>query len=199
MTEHSGDELDQGSRDPLPCTTSTGRIDKRRIDKKMHSLKFPTGFSTFVFTAALVIGSSLTALAQTPQSDHDFVTQMLQNSRAQIAMAQLAERRAPGNSAVMTVANNEVREWSRIRSNLFSYAYAHGLPVRGELSARQQARLDELGRTPQPDFERVYLRDASDGNRTALALMNDSTVSPSLKQFIARERPIVASDQLMNR
>jgi predicted outer membrane protein len=163
----------------------------------MHSRKFSKSFSAFVFTTAFVIGSSLAALAQAPQSDHDFVTQMLQNSRAQIAMAQLAERRAPDNPAVMTVANKQVREWSRIRSNLFSYAYAHGLPVRGELNTRQQARLDELGRTPQPDFEQAYLRDAADGNRNALALMDESTLSPSLKEFIAHQRPIVASDQVM--
>jgi predicted outer membrane protein len=159
---------------------------------KMLSLKFSTVFSTFAFTTALVVGSSLVASAQAPQSDQHFVTQMLQNSRAQIAMAQLAERRVPTNMTVTTVANREIREWSAIRSNLTSYAYAHGLPVRGELSERQQAMLDELGRTPPADFGGAYLRAASDGNRTALVLMSDSTVSPTLKPFIAHERPIVA-------
>jgi predicted outer membrane protein len=160
-----------------------------------HSAKFSTRFSTFVFTTALVVGSSLTASAQASQSDHDFVTRMLQLSRAQIAMAQLAERRVPTNVTVMTVSTDEIREWSTIRSKLLSYAYTHGLPGRGELSARQQAMLDQLGRTPPPDFEHVYLRDASDANRTALTLM-DSPVSPTLERFIAQERPIVANDGL---
>ena len=165
---------------------------------KLHAVRI--GCQALACTTALLLGTSLGASAQSTSADQLFVTQMMQEARLQLAIARLAKQRAPANLIVTTAANNATDEWSTIRGNLFAFAYANGVPVRGQLSAAKQALLDRLGQTPQPQFARAYLRADSEGNRLALVWMGSTpgALNPMLQRFIARERPIVQSDEQLS-
>ena len=138
----------------------------------------------------------LAASAQVTPGDRMFVTGMLQESRDQLALAQLAVRRSTGPEA-STAANEAVTEWSSLRSRLMPIAYAQGAPVRGALDLHGRTALWNLGKTPRRNFDVAYLRDAAHGNQTALTRIGQEqgTSDRQLRRFLAYARPVVSSDE----
>ena len=156
-----------------------------------------------VLAAAIVGGSVTPVFAQASiqsvpvtAGDRAFVTNMLQISREQLALAALAGRRTSGAEAG-TAAQQATVEWSSLRARLMPIAYAQGAPIRGTLNSRQQGVLRRLGRTPTGRFSGSYLRDAQHGNEVALAQLRQeaNTTDPQVQRFIAFARPIVSSNE----
>lgn len=160
-------------------------------------------FTTLALTATLLAAATAPALAQeamrptaaTIANDRTFITGLLQESRAQLALAHLAQRRAISPEAATTAAD-AIEEWSALRSRLITIAYADGAPVRGTLDAAEHTMLGQLGRTQPARFDRVYLRDAERGDERALTAMTEELNSPDarIQRFIAYAQPIVAGD-----
>ncbi len=160
--------------------------------------------SAVVLAAGIVSACAAPAFAQSMQqapispTDRAFVTNMLQESRGQLALARLAAARAMGAEA-SSAASQTRSEWSALRARLTSIAYAQGAPVRGTLDARQRTLLQRLGRTQPARFDRVFLGDIQTGNMTALDRMQreSSTMNPALKRFLTYAQPVVSSDEQM--
>lgn len=102
------------------------------------------------------------AMAQSPairpalasQKDRSFLTTMLQESREQLRLAQVARHRAQDMIA-SSAASQTAREWSALRARLLPLAYAEGAPVRGTLGPSRRQVLELLGRTPAARFDRA--------------------------------------------
>jgi hypothetical protein len=159
---------------------------------------------TLAVSAALLLASTLPALAQsnaTAQavpSDRAFVTSMLQISRGQLALAQLAHRRAVGFIAA-SAATQTAQEWALLRARLIPIAYAEGAPVRGTLTAEQHAALFRLGRTPASRFDDAYLTDARRADSIALGRIfaEEQSGDPRVVSFATYAQPLVESYQQM--
>jgi hypothetical protein len=157
-----------------------------------------------VLTVAFVGALTLYALAQSlpatvlSSGDRSLVTTLLQESRAQLALARLAAQRA-SSPVALSAANATTTEWSSLRARLLQIAYAQDAPVRGTLDARQQAMLSSLGKSHRAHFDSVYLRDAQRGNQMAIArLQQDQNSSNSrVKRFVSFAQPIVSSYEQM--
>jgi hypothetical protein len=103
--------------------------------------------------------------------DRAFVTDTLQEARAQSALARLERRRA-----------------------------SDAAPVRSALSTTEEAALWHLGRTPGSRFDRVFLRDAQRGNDLALKLdarrgcRSDQAIFWQSADIVGQHRLIPASE-----
>jgi hypothetical protein len=138
---------------------------------------------------------------QSPQltlMDRSFVTDMLQETRAQQRFAQLARQRA-SSVATVRAANAIYGEWTTLRGQLTGLALAGAAPVRGALTASQQAELWNLGRTPKAGFDRAYLREAQLGNDVAFSRIRNEDASSNLQiqQFLDEARPLINGYQAM--
>lgn len=136
--------------------------------------------------------------AQITSNDRAFVTNMLQESRAQIAVARLARNRAKSAEAA-SAADQTIAEWASLRSRLTAIAYEQGMPVRGTLDASQRTLLQRLGRAQPAHFDQAFLGDINRGNRTALDSMqlDHGTMDPDVQRFISYAQPIVSSHEQM--
>lgn len=155
---------------------------------------------TIAFVGALTLharAQSMPATALSP-GDRSLVTTLLQESRAQLALARLAKQRA-SSLVALSAANATLTEWTSLRARLLQIAYAQGAPIRGTLDARQQTMLWSLGRTGRARFDRVYLRDAQHGNQTAITrLQQDQNTGDSrVQRFVSFAQPIVSSNEQM--
>jgi hypothetical protein len=130
--------------------------------------------------------------------DRSFVTDMLQETRAQQAFAELAQERASSGPAIRA-ANAIYGEWTTLRGQLTGLALAGAAPVRGALTARQQTELWNLGRTPNARFDRVFLRDAQRGNFVAFGRIRkeNATSNLQIRQFLDEARPLISQYQAM--
>lgn len=161
------------------------------------------GCQAFALTTAVVMGAALPRSAQPYRNaapgDQQFVSNMLQEAREQIALARLAEKRA-ADPVTASAAREAIQEWSAIRANLVGIAYNQADPVRGRLDPPQQMTLDQLGSTPPARFDRAYLRDAERGDRLALGWMSGdvATTDGALRGFIDNQRGIVSSYEQMD-
>ena len=138
---------------------------------------------------------------QSPQltrMDRSFVTDMLQETRAQLALAQLARQRSSSVSTVRA-ANAINSEWTSLRARLTSLAVADAAPVRGALSTTQHAELWHLGQTPKARFDRAFLLDAQRGNDLAFNRIRaeDITSNAQIRQFLDEARPLISGYQAM--
>jgi hypothetical protein len=135
---------------------------------------------TLALTALILVAGALPALAQpnavaSPGArDRAFVTTMLQTSRGQLALAQLAHRRAVGFIAA-SAALQTAQEWALLRARLIPLAYAVGAPVRGTLTSEQRAQLFHLGRI----------------------FAEEQTADPAVLAFATYAQPVVESYQQM--
>jgi len=159
---------------------------------------------TLALTALILVAGALPALAQpnavaSPGArDRAFVTTMLQTSRGQLALAQLAHRRAVGFIAA-SAALQTAQEWALLRARLIPLAYAVGAPVRGTLTPEQRAQLFHLGRTPASRFDQAYLTDARRADSIALGRIfaEEQTADPAVLAFATYAQPVVESYQQM--
>jgi hypothetical protein len=143
-----------------------------------------------------VAGQTFWCVRKTPASraDRRFVTNLLQEARAQIVLAQLVQARA-GESRALDTARQAAATWSTLQDRLTAIAFAVHAPVRGSLSTRERDRLQRLGRLPTLQFQAAYLRDVRVADAKALARMErerdarDSRV----RRFIAFARPLVTN------
>lgn len=135
---------------------------------------------------------------QVAPSDRAFVTEMLQEARGQVALAELAQRRA-GGALASSAASQTAAEWEMLRARLLPIAYGQGAPVRGTLDDAQRTVLYDLGRTPAARFDAAYVRDAERGDQAALARMEreDGTSDAAIQRFLNYAQPIVSSDEQM--
>lgn len=130
--------------------------------------------------------------------DRSFVTDMLQEARAQQAFAQLALERASSVSAVRA-ANAISSEWTTLRGRLTGLAVAGAAPIRGALSPGQQAELWTLGRTPKAGFDRAFFLDAQRENEWAFSRIRteDASSNMTIQQFLDQARPLISGYQAM--
>ncbi len=138
---------------------------------------------------------------QSPQltrMDRSFVTDMLQETRAQLALAQLARQRSSSVSTARA-ANAISSEWTSLRARLTSLAVADAAPVRGALSTTQYDELWHLGQTPKARFDRAFLRDAQRGNDLAFNRIReeDITSNAQIQRFLDEARPLISGYQAM--
>jgi hypothetical protein len=151
--------------------------------------------------AALLGGAALPAGAQTfwsaptmPASitDRAFATNLLQESRAQLALARLARMRAPEGRALDT-ARQAAATWSTLQGRLTALAIAEHAPVRGSLSPRQRGELVRLARMSSPEFQAAYLRDVRRADTTALDRMDlaERASDRRVRRFVSFARPLV--------
>jgi predicted outer membrane protein len=133
-----------------------------------------------------------------PPMDRSFVTDMLQEARAQQAFAKLALQRT-SNVSTIRAANAIYSEWTELRGRLAGLALAEAAPVRGALTASQQTELWNLGRTPKARFDRVFLLDAQRGNELAFNRIReeDATSNVQIHQFLDKARPLISGYQAM--
>lgn len=163
------------------------------------------GSSIVILSVAIVCASMVSASAQqlaksdsVTFADRSFVTTLLRQSRKQLALAQLAVKRATA-PITASAAKETVTEWRSLHERLLAIAIAERAPIRGALDADQRADLAQLGRTPPARFDIAYLRDAQRGNRKALAAMRaqEGTTDPALHRFVETTRPLVESYEQM--
>lgn len=166
----------------------------------------PLNFSskTFACAAALALSATLPALAQTAAQplavtpdDRSFLTSMLQESRAQLAMAQLADSRIT-DTTVVSLARKMTHDWTWISEQLRPLAVTAGVSVPAALDPAQQRTLDQLTRTPAAQFDAAYLRVAQSGANMALDRIEDemeNSDNPGLRSFVDAALPIAENDQ----
>jgi hypothetical protein len=101
--------------------------------------------------------------------------------------------------SIVQGANAIYAEWTILRGRLTGLALAGAAPVRGALTTTQQAELWNLGRTPQPSFERAFLRDARRGNDLAFNRIRkeDATSDVQIQQFLDQALPLISRYQAM--
>ena len=123
-------------------------------------------------------------------AERAFVTNMLQISRGQIALATTAQQRI--NNPDATVSFDETAsEWYAFRAHLASLAAAAGAPSPVALSAAQQAMLAQLQRAPKSRVMALWVKLERQGDQSALAQMRAEGSAPNSQvgQFIAYARP----------
>ena len=93
-----------------------------------------------------VAGQTFWCVRKTPASraDRRFVTNLLQEARAQIVLAQLVQARE-GESRALDTARQAAATWSTLQDRLTAIAFAVHAPARGSLSIRERERLQRLG------------------------------------------------------
>ena len=130
--------------------------------------------------------------------DRIFITDLLQQSRGQLALATLARQRAT-NPVVSSAATQSAREWTAIRGRLATLAYARAALLRGALDVQQQRELDWLGRTQANRFGVEYLRLDRNADGRALWLMSKEagTLDPRIQRFLRFARPALTADEQM--
>jgi predicted outer membrane protein len=126
--------------------------------------------------------------------DRTFVADLLQESRAQLALARLARERGVNGLARSTALQTQAT-WQTLNGRLVSLAMAEGAPVLGSLDQEQQARLLRLGRTRDASLDATYVRLARMGDRNALTMMmqEDPDGNPRLERFLSFARPLVTN------
>jgi hypothetical protein len=127
-------------------------------------------------------------------ADRIFLTTMLQESRTQLALAQLAGKRATTQTE-FGAAYDVATEWSELKGRLIALAVANGAPVRGTLDTAQHNELWRLGRTKSAGFDSAFLTDARRGNELALSTIGqeNTTASPQIQQFLVDARLIISN------
>jgi hypothetical protein len=95
---------------------------------------------------------------------------MLQDARAQIATARLAQERAQLDTTRDRAARCEAA-WTTLMGRLAAIAYVQGLPTPGALDDQGQGLLARLGSTPAVAFDAAYLAAADRANERAASRM----------------------------
>lgn len=152
---------------------------------------------TPALAAAIIAACIVPAVAQTngettqiSPAERAFVINMLQLSRAQIALATLVEQRTNNPDAVVS-SERTVAEWCAFRAHLAELAAAAGAPSPVALSAAQQTMLAQLQRTPSSQVMLVSLKLERQGDQMILKEMGaeGSATNSQISQFIAYARP----------
>lgn len=157
-------------------------------------LKVSRTVSLLVAIIAACVGP---AMAQTnagtttmSYADRAFVTNMLQLSRGQVALATLVEQNS-NDPAITVAAAQAAAEWSAFRSHLASIAAAAGIPYPTALTAEQQAMIAQLKSTPKSQLMLVAVNFERARDKRALEQMRTegSTTNPQISTFISYARP----------
>ncbi len=131
-----------------------------------------------------------TGTTQMSPAERTFVTNMLQISRGQIALATLAQQRLNDSSAAVSF-DETASEWYALRSHLASLAAAAGVPSPVALSAAQQAMLTQLQSAPRSRVIALWVKLERQGDQAALAQIRAQRFAPNSPagQFIAYASP----------
>lgn len=164
----------------------------------MHVSQNAPGVSrTLSLVVAIIAACVVPAVAQTnggttqmSPPERAFVVNMLQLSRAQVALATLVEQRTNNPDAAVS-AEGTVAEWCAFRSHLATLAAAAGVPPPVALSATQQTMLARLQRTPSSEVIAESMKLERQADQMALEQMRaeGSTTNSQISQFIAYARP----------
>ncbi len=147
--------------------------------------------------SAIIAACVVPAVAQTnpgttqmSPAERAFVTNMLQISRGQIALATLAQQRMNDSSAAVSF-DETASEWYAFRSHLATLAAAVGAPSPVALSAAQQAMLAQLQSAPRSRVIGLWVKLERQGDQAALAQIRAQHVAANspVGQFIAYASP----------
>jgi hypothetical protein len=127
-------------------------------------------------------------------TDRSFVTNLLQESRAQLALARLVRTRSPEGRALDT-ARQAAATWSTLQGRLTAIAIAEHAPVRGSLSPMEQQEIERLDRLAPRQFQSAYLRDVRRDDATALDRMDlaENAGDPRVRRFVSFARPLLSN------
>jgi hypothetical protein len=126
------------------------------------------------------------------RADRRFVTNLLQEARAQLLLARLVQARE-GESRALDTARQAAATWSTLQGRLTAIAIAVHAPVRGSLSAMERGTFQRLGRLSSSQFQAAYLRDVRVADANALDRMDrmENARNSRVRRFVAFAHPLV--------
>lgn len=133
------------------------------------------------------------APAQMTAADRAFVTSMLQISREQVALANLAAQRTSDPNAVAS-ADRTAADWAAFRSHLAPLAAAAGVASPVSLSAAQQAMLTRLQHATSTSaiVMSVKFERQEDQQAAAQLRAEKSSTNPQITEFVAYAQPVLS-------
>lgn len=136
------------------------------------------------------------AQTQLSAADRAFVTNMLQISRAEIAMATYVELHTNDPAAAVSAAQRAA-QWAAFRAHLAPIAAAAGEPAAVPLTPAQQAMVEQVQSAPKSKVMPVLVNLQKRGDELALDQMRaaSSSRNPEISAFIAYARPAIAGDE----
>jgi putative membrane protein len=148
---------------------------------------------TLGFYAVLVLGTlvSIVFAGQVTNPDRDFFIRAGQSGMAEIALGQMALQKSQ-NEEVKKFAQMMVDDHTRTNQELLTLAQSKNLTIPADVSSRQRATADRLGRLSGEEFDRAYMKQMVKDHEASVKLFQRESErggDAEAKAFAARTLP----------